>query len=179
MLRGNDKTLPMKLIATVLLLAALGLLAACGFSPVYADKDHRDNVALAAFDQVEIDNIPDRDGQRLRNLLLDRMYRDGRPGNARYTLEIKELIERRFDLDVTKSADSTRGQLRLATTLRLVDKQTGQRVLERELLSITSYNILGSEFTNRVAEDNARQNALEDLARQVETQLSLYFRSDK
>lgn len=168
----------MRAIGLVLALSVtLWVLAACGFSPVYGDRKGSDNAALAAYDQLEIANIPDRDGQRLRNNLIDRLYRNGRPAETRYLLKITPLVERRFDLDITKAADATRGQLRLSSQLVLIDQRTGQTVLERPLLSITSYNILGSEFTNRVAEDNARENAIEDLARQIETQLSLFFRS--
>ena len=38
--------------------------------------------------------------------------------------------------------------------------------------------ILGSEFATRVTEDNARQNALDDIARQVEMQLNLFFKRE-
>jgi LPS-assembly lipoprotein len=161
----------------LLVLALVLLLPACGFEPVYGKRDNSDNPALAAFDQVEIGSIPDQNGQRLRNRLMDRLYREGRPASPRYILMVSPLNERLLDLDITKSADATRGQLRLTSSLRLLDRQTNTILLTRPLTSITSYNILGSEFTNRVAEDNARQNAIEDLARQIETQLSLYFRN--
>jgi LPS-assembly lipoprotein len=41
---------------------------------------------------------------------------------------------------------------------------------------ITSYNVLGNEFATRVTEDNARTNALDELARQAEMHTGLYFR---
>jgi LPS-assembly lipoprotein len=53
-------------------------------------------------------------------------------------------------------------------------------VLSRTLLASTSYNVLSSQFTTRVSEDDARLNALNDLARQAEQQIVLYFeRSNK
>ena len=59
--------------------------------------------------------------------------------------------------------------------MSLIDKKTGQIVLTRPLLAITSHNVLESEFSTLVTEQSAREAALNDLARQIERQLSLYF----
>ena len=125
---------------------------------------------------MDIGNIPDREGQYLRNALIDRFYRSGRPVNAAYDLDIDRITETLVDLDITKSSDATRGQLKVQTRLKLIGRASGSVVLERDVRSITSYNILGSEFATRVTEDNARTNALDDLARQIEMQLNLYFK---
>ncbi|GJL85703.1 MAG: twin-arginine translocation pathway signal protein [Micavibrio sp.] len=153
------------------------LLAGCGWEPVYGDLGSKteQNAVEATLAQIAITNIQDREGQYLRNALIDRFYRHARPANAAYTLSVGKIQERLTDLDITKSSDATRGQLRLSTTIVLIDRKTENEVLTRKLRSITSYNILGSEFTNRVSEENARQNALDDLARQIELQISLHF----
>lgn len=151
------------------------LIPGCGFAPLYG----RHNAASGVEDrlaQVEISNIPDREGQYLRNALIDRFYRSGRPSDPAYTLSIKALRETLIDLDITKSSDATRGQLRIETLMKLTDAKTGAVLLSRPLRSITSYNILASEFATRVSEDNARTNTLDDLARQIELQVGLYFR---
>jgi len=59
--------------------------------------------------------------------------------------------------------------------MTLTNKATNEQLLKRDLTVVTSYNILNSQFTTHVSETNARENALEDLARQIETQLALYF----
>lgn len=163
----------------LLLILALLPVAACGFEPVYGTGSGaraygvEEHLAL-----VSIGNIPDREGQYLRNALIDRFYRHGRPETPAYTLSISPVREKLIDLDITKTSDATRGQLRLDTRMILRDKASGETLLSRNLRSLTSYNIIASEFANRVTEDNARLNALDDLARQVELQLSLYFRQD-
>ena len=48
--------------------------------------------------------------------------------------------------------------------------------MERDLESIASFNVLGSEFGNRISEQATRENVLKDIARQIELQLSLYFK---
>ena len=61
------------------------------------------------------------------------------------------------------------------TTSFVLNDDKGEALLKRSLSAVTSYNILDSQFTTRVAEDAARRQALDDLARQIETHLLLYF----
>lgn len=162
---------------TLVAFCALILLSAagCGFRPLYGTAGPDAGAAATRLDAVSIGNIPNREGQYLRNALIDRFYRSGEPADPAYILTVAPVRERLTDLDITKSSDATRGQLRLETHIRLSDGPTGNPLLSRDLTAITSYNILNSRFTTRVAEDNARLNALDDLARQIEAQLALYF----
>jgi LPS-assembly lipoprotein len=156
-------------------LFALLILAACGFAPVYGTHGASENAA-SQLAQIDIHNIPNQEGQYLRNALIDRFYTKGRPAaDPAYNLHIQSLVETLSDLDITKSSDATRGQLRLATRMVLTEKATSKTLVARDLHSVTSYNILSSEFSTRISEENARQNALDDLARQIELQLGLYF----
>lgn len=161
----------------LLLVFAVLILTACGFQPVYGTGGGvRSSAVENHLAQVEIGSIPDRDGQYLRNALIDRFYRSGRPAQTRYDLSFTPITESKIDLDITKSADSTRGQLKLGTVMTLTARDTGEATLKRTLQATTSYNIIASEFATRVTEANARDNALDDLARQAELQLNLYFR---
>ena len=153
-------------------------LSACGFEPMYgtAFQSTQGADVQAEFSQIEIGNIKDKSGQYLRNALIDRFYRDGRPQNPRYTLNISDISEGVIDLDVTKNSDATRAQLRLDTAMSLVDNESGEVVLERPLRTISSFNVLTSEFATRVSEENTRKNALDNLARQIEMQIGLFFK---
>lgn len=166
------------MIRHIPLVAAFLFLAACGFTPMYgsAGDSHR---VQSVLNDVEVDVIPNREGQYLRNRLIDRFHTAGTPRDARYRLVISTLEERRTDLDITKTADSTRAQLRVGTRMRLVDNATGSVVLVRDISSVTSTNILPSQFTTRVSEDNARLNAIDDLARQAEQQIVLFLARTK
>jgi LPS-assembly lipoprotein len=160
----------------ILALLTVLLLAACaGFHPVYGVNKYTHTGVEEKLSTVEIANIPNREGQYLRNALIDRFYRESRPSNTKHTLIIQPIRETLIDLDITKSSDATRGQLRLDTVMQL-QGSGGEILLTHPLRVITSYNILGSEFATRVTEDNARTNALDDLARQIETRLTLYFK---
>ena len=152
------------------------MLTACGFEPLYGVNRNTAVGVEEKLSVIDIGNIPNREGQFLRNELITRFYRDGRPDAPRYTLNIERIAESLTDLDITKDADASRGRLRLTSEFQLYNRQTGALLLERKIISQASYNILASEFTNRVSEQNARENALNDLARQIEQQLALYLK---
>lgn len=162
-----------KLFATIAVFSTL-LLTACGFAPVYGTGGGA-SPAQEQLAQIHIENIPNREGQYLRNALIDRFYRHGRPQDPAYILDISRIAESRTDLDITKSSDSTRGQLRISAAINLKRKGETEPVLNRSLRAVTSYNILGSEFATNITEQDARENALDGLAQQIETQLALYF----
>ncbi len=155
-------------------------LTGCGFQPMYGDystaaqKTTNGNKSAPLLSQIAIDMIPDREGQTLRNHLIDSLYKNGTPSNPVANLHIDKLDEIKTELDLTKSSESTRAQLRIKTIMTLTDVTSGKIVLTRNLQAISSYNILESEFATRVTEESARQSAIADLARQVELNLSLY-----
>ncbi len=164
----------MKIFAVLMVL----MLPACGFTPLYADGggDLRAPIT-AALNDIAIVPIPDRDGQALRNGLIDRFYKNGTPRHPTLTLSVAPLIEAVTDLDVTADDEATRRQLRLSTTFTLKDPVRADPLLTRSIYAIVSYNVLESQFTTRVAEQTARDNAVVDLARQIEQALVIYFKT--
>ncbi|MGH1456250.1 MAG: LPS assembly lipoprotein LptE [Alphaproteobacteria bacterium] len=156
-------------------------LVSCGFTPMYGTGfNGGEGVDIRTdLSHVQIDNVKDREGQYLRNALIDRFYIQGRPSQVNYILSIADIEESRSDLDITKSSDATRAQLRVTTSMTLTDANTNEVVLERALKSITSFNVLTSEFATRVSEQAARENTLNDIARQIELQIGLYLKRSK
>lgn len=162
-----------KIIAFVTLL----LTVSCGFTPMYGPGAGSKGVnAPAGLDKVEIALIPDQQGVYLRNILIDNFYQNGYPSAPTHLLTISNIQELESDLDITVDSEATRKQIRITAMMRLTDRTTGAEVLSREVKAITSYNVLGSQFTTRVSENDAREAALADLARQIETQTALYFK---
>lgn len=162
------------------LLAALSLLlvAACGFTPLYGSGNTGSSglSATQGLDQVDIDLIPDEEGVYVRNILIDQFYRGGYPSSPRFRLSVTPIQEQIVYLDITVDSESTRRQITVRSTLQLIDLSTGETVLNRAVSAISSYNVIGSQFTTRVSENDAREGALADLARQIETQVALYLK---
>ena len=133
------------------------------------------NEAGASMSDIEIAMIPDREGQILRNELVDDLYLRGTPQNPRYRMSFSQLSVNTRELDLTKNSEATRAQIIASVSFYLTDVETGEQVLSRAVKSVSSFNILPSEFATNVTEDNARDAALKDLARQIQLQLSLHF----
>lgn len=164
---------PLKLLALSFFL----LLTACGFTPMYGSNSQGGKTsATAGLNNVEIAIIPNESGVYLRNILIDKFYTDGYPTSAEYALHVARITETEADLDITTDSETTRKQIRLNTSIILVDQKNKENVLERSFTSLTSYNVLGSQFTTRISEADAREAALADLARQIESQVVLYFK---
>ena len=165
----------MKLLLSALVVLTL---AACGFSPMYGSRGAGASglSATQGLDQVEISVIPDQTGVYLRNILTDNFYQNGYPASPRYRLDVTAVSENISDLDITIDSESTRRQITMSTTINLIDLGTNQVVMTRVVTALTSYNVLGSQFTTRVSESDAREAALADLARQIESQTALYFK---
>lgn len=163
----------MSLLPKSFTLVLVLVLAACGFSPMYGQ--YKQNNAVAGLDKIEIATIPNEEGIYLRNQLIDRFYQGGYPSSPTHKLVMSMIAEQNRDLDITISSEATRKQVRVATTLTLIDLATDQSVLSRNLSAISSYNVGGSQFATRISRADARDAALTDIARQVEAQVSLYF----
>lgn len=164
------------MLKTIVLLSFALLLTACGFTPMYGQGSASKGNVPAGLDRVEIAMIPDESGIYLRNELIDRFYRSGYPASPTHKLVVSPVAELIRDLDITIESEATRKQIKLTTSISLVDNQTEQSVMSRTLSAITSYNVSPTQFTTRLSESDAREAALTDLARQIEVQTALYFK---
>lgn len=157
------------------------LLSACGLSPVYGKyaNTNMDPSVKSSIDSVYVDTIPNREGQKLRNLLIDRLVLSGKnaKAGANYKLQISAISENIYDIGIAKDDTATRSQIRLSVSMSLVDTRIdgGKPLLNRSLWAVTSFNQLASQYTTLVTEDDARTQAIQQLSDQIVTQLELYF----
>ncbi|MGP1394015.1 MAG: LPS assembly lipoprotein LptE [Inquilinaceae bacterium] len=151
----------------------LGGLAGCGFTPLYGAGE--DGVAISdTLTDIKIAVIPDRDGQILRNYLIERFNPSGRPTEPRFVLEVglREAIQR---LGIEKDATATRANLIVSAPYRVTDSADGSVVVAGEANTVTSYSILDDQFATLSAERSARDRALRQLSDTIRTRVSLHF----
>jgi LPS-assembly lipoprotein len=156
--------------------AALLALAACGFEPMYGTDSAESRTVSTALPDIEVASISDRDGQYLRNLLMDRLYQHGRPGEAPYILKFGTLSKNIVDLGIQKDATATRAQIQITAHMDLIDKNTGKAVLQRDLKTVGAYNLLDDQLATLVSQQNITESILQEMRDDAVTQLSLYFR---
>jgi LPS-assembly lipoprotein len=165
-------------------------LAACGFEPLLAQKQEDGISITAVYPAIEIGNIPDRDGQYLRNLLIDRLDTDGRApgakapefdlavehGGAPYSLVFTPLSRETVNLGIRKDASATRAQMQVTTRMQLIDKNTKKVMFSRNLKAVGAYNLLDNQLATLVSQQNVADNILRELGNDALTELNLYFR---
>ena len=157
-------------------------LTGCGFRPLYAppqeDTTGRSVYAFDIFKKVSIDTIPNREGQYLRNQLIQLLHPSGRSGEVQYVLKIY-LNESTEGLAVQKSAIATRANLRLSGAFALESINQDGTSHKGTVTTSSSYNIYQSEFQTLIAEKGARERALDDLAQQLRIRLAAVLTSSE
>lgn len=153
-------------------------ISACGFRPLYAPPTENTGIqGVYAFDELKrvvISNIPDREGQYLRNALVRLLHPNGRHGEAQYIFKIT-LSEGTASLAVQRSAEATRANLTVTGNFSLVPVIAGDQVHSDVVASTSGYNIFQSEFQTLMAEKGARERALDDLAQQIRIRLAAHL----
>lgn len=152
--------------------------AACGFEPLYGNRDAPGDAVFNDFHQVKIATIPERSGQMLRNELLDRLNYRGEPAQPRYELKVA-LKEERRDVLVRSDEVATAADLTLTASYELVDRTSNAVLAKGAPRSINRYNVLASPYATLNSAEDARRRAAKQLAEDIRTRLAVYFTSAK
>lgn len=155
------------------LCAALVLgLAGCGFRPLYGRYGANPG-AGAIFASIYVDEMPERVGYELRNMLIDLFDSRADPTGAQYRLKVR-LRENREGLALQDDASITRYNYHLVAQYEL-------QTLERETLTkgtvrtIAAYNVVASPYATLSAEQDAQKRAAHDVAGRIQLELGVYF----
>jgi LPS-assembly lipoprotein len=156
-----------------LLLLLLPPLAACGFSPLYAEREETEEPGLAA---IKVLPIKDRIGQMLEMALRDSFNPRDRAVDTRYTLAVTLALSR-YDLGIQRDATATRGRVDVYATIELKDTKTGKVIYTSRAQSTSSFNVLDDAYAAQVAEDDARTRTVRDLTDEIRARMALFLRS--
>ncbi len=154
-------------------LAALGLLAACGFVPLYGTPRYEILPQLAS---IKINPIPDRAGQQLRNMLYDRLAPKGEPARPKYVLAVHLSVGKQL-LGLQRDDTFTRANVIVDVNYVLRAADDGRALTSGRSRFITSYDVLRSEFEFAAlsAEADAERRALTQVGDDIAMKLSFYF----
>ena len=156
--------------ATIGALAAMLLLSACGFKPLYAESTS----ASPALASIDVKTGDGRVAYVLRQALLDEFGARGRTGAARYTLTTTDKYTRRgFGIRVDDVA--TRFEINVGVNYELVDEETGDLIKSGSVSGQASFDVPDQPFAEVAAEESAKERAATLAAERLSTQLSLFF----
>ncbi len=156
-------------------LLALGLstLAGCGWAPLYADPGS--TPADESLRAITVTPISERIGQKLAWALRKSLNPTGIPTPQRYVLRTT-LRTLRSDLGIQSFGLGSRGKLDAYATYVLADTKTNATLLTATSHVAESFDILANEYAAIVAEDDAGTRAVEELRRDIVTQLTIFLR---
>lgn len=123
-------------------------------------------------DSVSIGSLNGDQGIALRNALIDRFYNHGYPTSPRY--QLTALIEETTrDIVIQKNDTTTRSQLVMRATYQLVNAQTREVVDKGAIRAASSYNILPSQYSTLITQNDARDRNVRELADKITTRLAV------
>jgi LPS-assembly lipoprotein len=158
-----------------LLLAPLAL-GACGFHPLYGEAPTGPEEPQLA--SIRVLPIAERMGQELALALRESFNPHGESATQTYLLSTA-LTQSRVDLGIQRDATSTRGRVDAYATITLTEIKTNKVVYTGRVQSTSAFNILQDGYAAQVAEDDARERMVRDLAVEIHTRLALVLRAQK
>lgn len=172
--RAAQRSVRPLVLAAALILASL---TSCGFHPLYGEQSTSavSNMELAA---VQIDLIRDREGQMLRNELLDRFQPRGAAPKPLYGLSIT-LTQQKVGLAIRPDETGSRANLIILAAYSIRDLASGEVLFRGGSRAISGYNILSSEFATTSSEADAVRRAVFDLSEQITTRVSVALAARK
>lgn len=152
----------------ILVAFAVAPLAGCGFHPLYGGHTAGEyDPRLAA---IKVAPIADREGQLLELALREKLNPRGVALPTRYTLTVS-LSLARIDLGIQRNATSTRSEINATASYSLSGAGTNIAGSSR---TVSAFNLQNDAWAATVAENDARERAIQDLADTIYTQLSLW-----
>ena len=146
--------------------AGLGLLSACGVSPV----DKQGSAAAGLVNQRTFPVVEGRFDFELRERLIERL--GAAAPDARYRLSFDLDIESR-DLVVSEAADIIRYNLTGVANFTVADRATNALLYRDKVKSLTAYSTTSDTYPTTVAERAANIRLVRSLADLMVTRMSV------
>jgi LPS-assembly lipoprotein len=146
----------------------VSLLSGCGFRPLYGGSSDSSFIRDNPLKGVSISLIEDREGQILRNFLIDRFQPDG---TDRYILTT-ELDVSEQDLGVAFDATTTRSRVVVTAGFVLSYEGGSYRFTSR---SAGSYSTVLSDYGTLVARQDATERSLREIADEAKVRLVAFL----
>lgn len=162
------------LMAGVLVLG----LAGCGFEPMYAKRSGQSSPVSDELAGIRVAGIEDRQGQILRNALVNRLNPLGEPARQTHTLEVR-LNSSQENMAERSDGKASLGRMMISASFSLVGIDGKSSSFSGNSRSIVSYRLLGPTYGSTAVERDAETRALTDLAEDIRTQVATYFANGK
>lgn len=152
------------------------LLAGCGFQPLYGTNSTTASGArlTEAMAAVDVQPIPGRVGQKVRNELIFANTGGGQAAPPRYKLSI--ALKERDIQQLVQVTGNAQGQVyQLQATYKLTDIASGRVIHEGKAISRAPYTRFQEVFANVRARYDAEDRAAKTVSDSIKSQLASYL----
>lgn len=163
-----------RVLVVLLMAAAMAAVAGCGFRPLHGTAWSEETGSDGGFSQTLITPLTGRTGQKLHNLLRDRINPSGQPVKHLYILDVS-LDVQVSELGIRKDETATRANLILKADYGLRDRDTKAQLFAARSESVNSYNILDDFYATSVSQESALDRGLREVANEIRRRLGIYF----
>lgn len=161
----------------ILAVAGLGLLAGCGFRPVYADRPAEPEGGASVRDELaatRVALIPERTGQVLRSALNGKL-RNGGGEEGRYELRVAVRVTRQA-VGVRRDQTATRLRVAAVANFILSPLPEGEPLTRGQSYAVDAYNIVTNQyFASQLSGEQADRRIAERLAEDIVAQLASFY----
>lgn len=128
---------------------------------------------------VFIDEIPDRAGQLLRRVLLNRLTPAGEPVNPHYRLSVSLSNATISEQGVRKDNLATRYEMSYTGKYTLTSYPDGEKLLSGSTGARASYDVQKSPYASHAAEEAMKDRVMRILGDDIALRLATYLKSAK
>jgi LPS-assembly lipoprotein len=147
-------------------------LTGCGYKPLYGDNRGDSAAVIADLATIRIEAIPDRIGQKLYNMLHERLTPDGRIADPLYSLRVR-LRETNDELLYERDETATRANLTLRADYELRRLTDDEVIASGTSRSTSGYDILSSQYATLVSQSDARERSARVISDDLRTRVAV------
>ena len=147
-------------------------LAACGWQPLYYQKDGGQPIQTAA---INILPVPEENGRLLTQQLKDLLNPQNENIEKKYTLSVSLQEVLNTDQGILGDNTSTRATMQITAKFQL--KEGDKTLLSDSSFASSSYNILMLPYPTVTAENTTRKRLIDMLADKIALRLAVYFKT--
>ena len=160
----------------------LSLLTACGFEPLYVQKQHDnpwffgkefDTSISQEMAQIKVEPIADRFGQQVRNNLLDLLTPKGAPKKPKYRLTA--FLKRKTVTQQAMRTDITATSERVRYLVQYELYEGSEKLLTGTSVANVSYNILSNPYSTKIKQKKTETDAAKIIADDMALRIGAYF----
>lgn len=128
---------------------------------------------------IFIDEIPNREGQLLRRVLLNRLTPAGEPVNPHYRLSVSLSNATISEQGVRKDNLATRYEMSYTGKYTLTSYPDGEKLLSGRTGARASYDVQKSPYASHAAEEAMKDRVMRILGDDIALRLATYLKSAK